>query len=168
MAPAPKTAVVTGAASGIGQATAEALAASGFHVVCADIATDGAENTAARINRNDAQARAVQCDVSDPSDVDSMIESAIDWDMKNQPMTTPTQLMTNRRRPKWYAPPESATMSLASIAVAYIERPTIHHGRLRLARNQSPLLLVPRPRMSAKTMMEPFSRTTISQSIGCI
>ena len=79
MAPAPKTAVVTGAASGIGQATAEALARSGFHVVCADIAKDGAENTADGINRNDLHARAVQCDVSDPSDVEAMIQGAIGW-----------------------------------------------------------------------------------------
>lgn len=44
-----KTAVVLGAASGIGKASAEALAALGANVVCADKNRDGAERTAAEI-----------------------------------------------------------------------------------------------------------------------
>ena len=59
-------------------------------------------------------------------------------------------------------------MSLASIAVAYIDKPTIHHGRLRLARNQSALVFVSRPQKSANKMIDPLSRTTTSQSIRCM
>ena len=44
-----KTAVVLGAASGIGKASAEALAALGAQVICADIDQQGAEATAADI-----------------------------------------------------------------------------------------------------------------------
>src|SRR5215510_7678080 len=44
-----KTALVLGAASGIGKASAEALAALGAHVICADIDQKGAEATAADI-----------------------------------------------------------------------------------------------------------------------
>src|SRR6266700_2254484 len=44
-----KTAVVLGAASGIGKASAEALAALGAHLICADIDQKGVEATAADI-----------------------------------------------------------------------------------------------------------------------
>ncbi len=44
-----KTAVVLGAASGIGKSSAEALAGLGARVVCADRALDAAEATAAGI-----------------------------------------------------------------------------------------------------------------------
>ena len=64
MSDAPRTAVVTGASSGIGAASATALAAHGFRVLCA----------ARRIDRIDALAAdiggvAVACDVTSPADV---------------------------------------------------------------------------------------------------
>ncbi len=59
-----RTAVVTGASSGIGAATARALAAQGFHVVCAARRTDRIEELAAEIG-----GRAVTCDVTDDDSV---------------------------------------------------------------------------------------------------
>ena len=44
-----KTAVVLGAASGIGRSSAEALASLGAYVMCADRTQEGAEQTAAGI-----------------------------------------------------------------------------------------------------------------------
>lgn len=46
-----KTAVVLGAASGIGKSSAEALAGLGARIVCADRAIDAAEATAAGTTR---------------------------------------------------------------------------------------------------------------------
>ncbi|MCD0501786.1 SDR family NAD(P)-dependent oxidoreductase [Bordetella petrii] len=46
-----KTAVVLGAGSGIGQASAQALGALGAHVVCADRDTQAVQDTAAQISR---------------------------------------------------------------------------------------------------------------------
>jgi NADP-dependent 3-hydroxy acid dehydrogenase YdfG len=60
-------AVVTGASSGIGAATARALAASGFEVICAARRADRIEELAAEIG-----GRAVACDVTDQAQVDAL------------------------------------------------------------------------------------------------
>ncbi|PVG84561.1 oxidoreductase [Nocardioides gansuensis] len=62
--PSPRTAVVTGASSGIGAATARALAAEGFHVVCAARRTDRISGLAEEIGGT-----AVTCDVTDDASV---------------------------------------------------------------------------------------------------
>ena len=46
-----KTAVVTGAASGIGRATAETLARSGAEVILADLSADKGEQEAERLRK---------------------------------------------------------------------------------------------------------------------
>jgi NADP-dependent 3-hydroxy acid dehydrogenase YdfG len=60
----PRTAVVTGASSGIGAATARKLAAEGFHVFCAARRTDRIEALAAEIGGT-----AVVCDVTSEDSV---------------------------------------------------------------------------------------------------
>jgi NADP-dependent 3-hydroxy acid dehydrogenase YdfG len=65
-----RTAVVTGASSGIGAASARALAADGFHVVCAARRKDRIEALAEEIG-----GRAVVCDVTDPASVAELAAS---------------------------------------------------------------------------------------------
>jgi 2-hydroxycyclohexanecarboxyl-CoA dehydrogenase len=60
-----KTAVVSGAASGIGRATAEALAAAGAYVVLGDIAVHEGETAAAAIRARGDRAEHIRLDVTD-------------------------------------------------------------------------------------------------------
>jgi NADP-dependent 3-hydroxy acid dehydrogenase YdfG len=65
----PRSAVVTGASSGIGAATARSLAAAGFHVVCAARRGDRIEALAAEIGGT-----SIVCDVTSDADVAALAE----------------------------------------------------------------------------------------------
>ncbi len=64
-----KTAVVTGAASGIGQATAEAMASVGASVYLCDINEEGGEANAQSIRDNGGEATFVRVDVTDDASI---------------------------------------------------------------------------------------------------
>ena len=66
-----KVAVVTGAASGIGQATAETFAAAGAHVIVADINDEGGEKTVKTIRAKGQKADFFHLDVTDPENINS-------------------------------------------------------------------------------------------------
>lgn len=69
-----RTAVVVGAGSGLGQASAIGLADAGAHVVAADLNLAGAEETAALItHRGAGSAAAVAVDITDTDSVESLV-----------------------------------------------------------------------------------------------
>lgn len=59
-----KVALITGGASGIGQATAYAFSRAGAKVVVADVNNSGGEDTVRHIKETGGEALFVQCDVS--------------------------------------------------------------------------------------------------------
>ncbi len=69
-------AVVTGAGSGLGQATATRLAQEGAATACLDLAADAAEETAAAIRAAGGTARAYRVDVADPESVRDAVTRA--------------------------------------------------------------------------------------------
>ncbi|HEX7095590.1 MAG TPA: SDR family oxidoreductase, partial [Acidimicrobiales bacterium] len=73
-----RVAIITGAASGIGAATAELLGAAGATVLCADINGDGAEATAAKIRDAGGKAVGASVDVTKRSDVEAVVRRAVD------------------------------------------------------------------------------------------
>lgn len=74
-----KSALVTGAASGIGRATAERLASEGADIVAADINLDGASTVAAAIRSAfGVQAHALPFDAADPSDCEQVVAQAVE------------------------------------------------------------------------------------------
>jgi NAD(P)-dependent dehydrogenase (short-subunit alcohol dehydrogenase family) len=68
-----RVAVVTGAGSGLGRATAIQLAGEGAAVACLDIVADAVEKTAVEIG---GSARAYTVDVSDPASVRAAVDGA--------------------------------------------------------------------------------------------
>ncbi|HEY2430777.1 MAG TPA: SDR family NAD(P)-dependent oxidoreductase [Acidimicrobiales bacterium] len=71
-------AVVTGAGSGIGRATALALAGEGAHVVCADLVVDQAEKTAGACAELGQPSWAEACDVASFDEVEALARRVFD------------------------------------------------------------------------------------------
>jgi len=74
-------AIVTGAASGMGRATAHLFADEGARVVVADLTGDGVGAVVAEIDEVHGPGRAlgVACDVADPAQLRALVDNAVAW-----------------------------------------------------------------------------------------
>ena len=72
-----KTALITGAGSGIGRASALEFARNGANIVIGDIDLESAEETAHLLANSDAKSLAIKVDVSNNSEVQSMVDQTI-------------------------------------------------------------------------------------------
>lgn len=73
-----KVALITGAASGIGRAAAERLAAEGASVLCTDLNAEMLEQTVTDITANGGTASAFAFDISNEEQVANCVQAAID------------------------------------------------------------------------------------------
>ncbi len=72
-----RTAIITGGASGIGHGICRALAERGADIVVADLNTQGAEVVAAEVAEIGRQSMVVALDVTDPTSIDALTETAL-------------------------------------------------------------------------------------------
>lgn len=72
-----KVALVAGAASGLGLATAKAFAESGASVVLADWNEDSAQSAAKELAAQGYKTLAIRCDVSDDAQVEAMVKQTV-------------------------------------------------------------------------------------------
>ena len=73
-----KSAIVVGAANGIGRATALAFAAAGAAVACADVEAAGAKTTAADIEKSGGRAMPVHLDVTESASCRAAVAAAVE------------------------------------------------------------------------------------------
>jgi NAD(P)-dependent dehydrogenase (short-subunit alcohol dehydrogenase family) len=73
-----KVAFLTGAANGIGRATALAFAHEGASVVVADVSEEGNQETSRKIEELGGRALAVRCDVSRAEDVKAALDKVLE------------------------------------------------------------------------------------------
>ncbi len=72
-----RSALVTGGASGIGLAYAEAMAEAGAKVTIADLDGEGAEREAARLRGEGAEVQAIACDIADLAQVTAAFDAHV-------------------------------------------------------------------------------------------
>ena len=72
-----KVTIVTGAASGIGKATAVTFAREGANVMCADINADGAEAVARQIADTGGDAASIRVDVAQENEIQEMVAQTV-------------------------------------------------------------------------------------------
>ena len=97
-----KVAIITGAATGIGQCAARLFAEEGAKVVIADINDKDGEETARGIREQGEEAIFVHADLASVSDTEAMIESAVQaydrldifWHNAGRALRTPLELTT--------------------------------------------------------------------------
>jgi NAD(P)-dependent dehydrogenase (short-subunit alcohol dehydrogenase family) len=111
-----KTAIITGAGSGIGQATALLFAEAGANVVIPDLNLKGATETTDQIRKMGGSAIAVSADVTSVDDVEKMVRSTLD-EFKNIDVLVNNAGINTKHRVPFYEQPEEDWMSVLEVDV---------------------------------------------------
>ena len=130
-----KTAIVTGASSGIGEATALALAREGANVVATARRFDRVENLSRRIVQEGGNCLALRCDVREPKEVENVVEVAckrfggVDILVANAGIM-PLSLMRHLHVAEWMATVDvnikGVLSSIAAVLPVFLEQKSGH------------------------------------------
>ncbi|MDD4933432.1 MAG: SDR family oxidoreductase [Methylacidiphilaceae bacterium] len=130
-----KTAIVTGASSGIGQATALALAREGANVVATARRFDRVEDLTRRIAQEGGNSLPLRCDVREPREVENVVDAArkrfggVDILVANAGIM-PLSLMRHLRVAEWMATVDvnlkGVLSSIAAVLPAFLEQKSGH------------------------------------------
>jgi NADP-dependent 3-hydroxy acid dehydrogenase YdfG len=148
-----RPAIVTGASSGIGEATARALAAAGHPVVLGARRVERCEEIAAEIRERGGHAVAAQLDVGDLSSVGAFVKAAeaafgpIDVVVSNAGDVLPTTAVETD--PDEFAAQVSVNLLAAQRLVAAVVPGMIERQQGDVVFVTSDVTRVPRPRMSS-------------------
>lgn len=123
-----RLAVVTGASSGIGRATARRLAADGFEVICAARRTERIEELAAQIG-----GRAVTCDVTEPEDIGRLADEVgdrLDVLVANAGGAIGTEHVADAKLEEWRAMYDTNVIGVAASIQALLPALKNAHGAI--------------------------------------
>ncbi|HEY4377000.1 MAG TPA: SDR family oxidoreductase [Acidimicrobiales bacterium] len=151
--PERRAAVITGASSGMGQATALALAATGHPVVLAARRVDRLAELAAKINADGGEAVGLPLDLADPESIDTFAAAAesaaapIEIVVSNAGEVLPATVLGTD--PDAFAGSVHVNLLGAQRLVHRLAPPMVERGRGDLVFVSSDVVRVPRTRMSS-------------------
>jgi NAD(P)-dependent dehydrogenase (short-subunit alcohol dehydrogenase family) len=105
-----KTAVVTGGGRGLGQYMAEALSDAGANVVLCSRKLEALEEVKAEIEGRGGKALALECDVTDPDDVDRVVK-------ETEEAFSAIDVLVNNSGATWGAPAEEMPLEKFDLVV---------------------------------------------------
>jgi NAD(P)-dependent dehydrogenase (short-subunit alcohol dehydrogenase family) len=111
-----KTAIITGAGSGIGRATALLFAEAGANVVVPDLDLKGAEETVSLIRKMKGHAVSLEANVIRTKDADAMVRAAVDEFDSLDILVNNAGINTKHRMP-FYEQPEDDWLSVIEVDV---------------------------------------------------
>jgi NAD(P)-dependent dehydrogenase (short-subunit alcohol dehydrogenase family) len=111
-----RTAIITGAGSGIGQATALLFGEAGANVVVPDLNLAGARETVSQVRKTGVEAIAMKTDVTNSKDVTRMVRATLDEFGGIDVLVNNAGINTKHRMP-FYEQPEEDWMNVIDVDV---------------------------------------------------